>query len=144
MKKLKYLVVIFSLLAIPFAGKSQTGCLVPTGDVYTVPEGSLVNAILGLLVGPGYKGSPSPSSTVCVNNTMTTYIPDNSKNCRVCTGGGFTIVIAGVLVTCGTTLIDGKVATATIIGCSLDDYSWTLSLAAGIFGFVLIRRRVKF
>lgn len=143
MKKLKRILLIFILLAIPFFGKSQNGCLVPGGDVYTSAEGSLVNAILGLLVGPGYKGSPSPSSTACVNYSMTVYVPDNSKNCRVCTGGGFSIVVPGVLVTCGTTQIDGKVAAPTIVPCNLDDYTWSLGLGAGVFGFILIRRKNK-
>ncbi|WP_421938560.1 hypothetical protein [Pedobacter sp.] len=132
-----FLLFLFSSLE----SRAQTGCLVPGGDVYTSAEGSLVNVILGVLVGPGYKGSPTPSASSCIANSMTVYVPNNTQNCRVCTGGGFTIVIPGVVVTCGTTLIDGKIATATVVQCDLDDHSWVLGLAAGALGLIIIRRK---
>lgn len=144
MKKI-FLCILIVLLAASLSIKAQTGCLIPTGQVYTVPEGSLVNVVLAaLLLGPGYKGTPVNQYSDCTNFSQTYYAPNTSMNCRVCpTTAGFTVVVPGVLVTCGVTPVDGKIATATIIPCNLDDYSWTLGAAAGIFGIFVIRRRNK-
>lgn len=121
--------------------RAQTGCLVAGGNVYTVEEGALVNVILGLLVGPGYKGSPINQYGPCVNNSQYVYIADNLRNCRVCTGAGFTITVPGVVVTCSSTIFNGKIATSQIINCPLDDYSWALGASIAAFGIFVIRKR---
>ena len=130
-------------LAFAQKGRSQSGCLVSGGNVYTTPEGSLVNAILGLLVGPGYKGNPIPEVSECINYSQIVYVPNNLQNCRVCpTTAGFTIVIPGVLVTCGVPVIDGNIATATIVDCPLDDYFPFFGIMLSAFGFFIIKKRI--
>ena len=133
--------VIFS---VPQAS-AQTGCLIPSGQVYTVPEGALVNAVLSaLLLGPGYKGDPVNQYSDCTNFTQTYYAPNNSLNCRVCpTTAGVRVVVPGVLVTCGVPVADGHIATASVISCNLDDHSWLFGAAAGLFGILIIRKRNK-
>lgn len=134
------------LLLVVLVGslKAQSGCLVPGGEVYTQPETDLVNVIIVLLFGPAYRGTPTNQYGPCINKVQNAYLPDNSRNCRVCRGGGFTVVIPGVLATCGTPTIDGKIATLQVIQCDLDDYSWAFGASAAALGLILIRKRKLF
>ncbi|TBO42173.1 hypothetical protein [Pedobacter kyonggii] len=129
MKKLKHLFIILSLLAIPFAGKSQTGCYVASENKIYFPVVSILTLNVALL-------SNSHSTTCPAGSTSATqvYIPSP-------TGSAACSIV--VSLTNLTILNSGVMRGYTITNCNLDDYSWALGLGAGVFGFVLIKRRQK-
>jgi hypothetical protein len=140
---LKKIFVFIFILTFPLLLYGQTGCRVPSGDVYITAEGALVNAILGLLIGPGYKGAPIANSTACISYKKNEYVSTGSP-CRVCPGSGFNILIPGVLVGCDQTVIDGKIANLTVVDCNIDDYSSVFLFGFACLGFIIIKRKKYF
>lgn len=129
MKKLKLLFIILSLLAIPFAGKSQTGCYVASENKIYFPVVSVLTLNVALL-------SNSYPTTCPAGSTSATQVytpsPTGSTACSI------------VLSLTDLTILNGGVIRGyTITNCNLDDYSWTLGAAVGLFGIFVIKRRNK-
>ena len=145
------LLILISLLFVATSFMSinvafgQSGCLIPfNSTVYTEQDNQgLVNAVLAIVFGgnPVYKAMPNePSLSACTANSQKKWV-SGSQNCTVCPYGySFNL---GVITGCQTQTYQGKVATYTMVQCNLDNYSWALVTATGIFGLLIIRKRNK-
>lgn len=124
------IVLLFSLNPVgAFAQGSATGCLLSDNKVYTS-----YTSLAGLRL---YSDSPSAilSSNYC------TWTSPSTVPCTVCFG---TINAVGLLcIGIGSYTVNGQQGTFTMVECNLDDYTWTLGAAAGLFGVFVIRRRNK-
>jgi len=78
--------------------------------------------------------------------------PSTEGSCSVCINGGSAIdisLIGAPVIVCSLSLLNnyppttGSYYSNYILNCNLDDYSWTLGAAAGLFGIFVIRRRNK-
>jgi hypothetical protein len=143
MRSFCFLVLFFITSACCYAQGTSTGCLISsTKVVYISKENTLINDILKLLLG----GNDSYRSTsgVPLSNNYCSWAPTptGAINCGVCTS--YVINILGVVTGCQTgAMLQGHVGTYTMVLCNLDDYTWTLGAATGIFGVFVIRRRNK-
>lgn len=129
----RYLLVIVLLVSLkPLGASAQgsvNGCLISDNKVYTG-----YTELLGARL---YSNS---SSTVLSNNYCTWTSP-STVPCTVCFG---TINALGLLcIGIGSYTVNGQQGTFTMVECSLDDHSWFLGVAAGVFGLFVIRRRNK-
>ena len=141
-----YALLLLTILFYCSPLAAQTGCLVNTNStVYTVQDNSgIINAVLAIVFGgnPVYQASPNePSVSACIANSQKIWTP-TTQNCTVCPLG-YSFNFLGVVTGCETTTYIGKVANSSVVYCNLDDYSWTLGAAAGLFGVFIIRRRNK-
>lgn len=104
--------------------KAVDGCLLPDNRVYTFQ---------GLL------GFYSSATFVTLSDNYCSWTPKTGTACSVCNGAlsGLGICIIG-------TYTNGIHSTNfQMVQCNLDDYSWPLATAAGLFGIFVIRRRNK-
>jgi len=135
------IVVICSFLP-SFSRAQSSGCLIAsTGTVYTTPDDvGLVNALLIAIFGgvKAYKSTPTTASvSACVSLKQTVWVAGTSP-CRVCPSG---YNVLNLITGCRSSSLEGFVAAPQIINCNLDEYSWSLGTAAGIFGLIIIRRK---
>ncbi|KQM63930.1 hypothetical protein ASE74_12230 [Pedobacter sp. Leaf216] len=141
---MKCLQIIFLIIFICFAKPSfaAEGCLVGN-TVYPNFAGYSTVNLIPLSLGTKTFYITSPYSTAY--GTCPGWVNINSSGGSCIYGnptlganlGGLQIAIC---VACPTgTLVD-----YTFVNCNLDDYSWPLATAAGIFGIFIIRRRNKF
>jgi len=148
MKMLKLFLIVF-ILFVPCKMFSQvvgeTACKSNVdGLIYRDPASGLVNGVLGLVLGPGYGSQVSGTFNQygpCVSYKQYYYKPVGGA-CRICATG----FVLNVVLLCNGVISTGTPGTLVeydIIDCNLDDYSWTLGAAAGLFGVFLIRRRNK-
>ena len=137
-------IFIFFVLKANAQAVGNVGCKIPGQTVvYNVPETGAVNALLGILLGNGYRGPTVPETGVCVSNSQLVYKQVGNTNCRVCPTG---FSISGISLLCNGALstgTPGKEVTAGIVQCNLDDYTWAFGAVAGVFGVFVIRRRNK-
>lgn len=103
------------------------GCLLSDNLVYT-DYTSLLGARLY---------SSSPSSSLSAN--YCSWTASSTVSCNVCFGS----INALALLCVGGPVVGGQRGVYTMVECNLDDYSWTLGAAAGLFGVFIIRRRNK-
>lgn len=128
---------------LPVMARAQiSGCLIASSKtVYTETENvGLINAVLAIIFGSvqAYKSSPSTSSTTaCMSGQQTVWVA-GSTPCRVCPSG---YNVLNLVTGCNGSSLEGFVASPRIVACNLDDYSWALGTAAGIFGLIIIRRK---
>jgi len=126
MKKLK---LLFLCMLIPFIGKTQT---VMQRVCYVVSENKIYTPVVPIL------------NTALLANAYSTTCPDGSTSATQVylpssSGSGTCTVLLGT-----TVVAFGVIRNSyTITNCNLDDYSWTLGAAAGLFGIFVIKRRNK-
>ncbi|WP_131535901.1 hypothetical protein [Pedobacter nototheniae] len=138
------LLIVVCLIVFSNNLQAAAGCLIPsTKTVYTQTDDvGLVNALLIAIFGgvQAYKPNPNePQTSNCVANNQTVWVAGSSP-CRVCPSG---YNVLNLVTGCSGTALDGFVANSTVVQCNLDDYTLPLSLGAGLFGFMLIRKRNK-
>lgn len=146
MKSLKYLIALI-ILFYRFDAKAENGCLVLTENrVYTSKlDASLVSSVLALLLGtnPIYSAAPY----VPLSNNCASWSPTSTpKNCRVCPNNNYSFInVLGVnlISGCNIPYTLGNEGTFTMVQCNLDDYTFPLIAATGIFGLLVIRKRNK-
>ncbi|WP_230148358.1 hypothetical protein [Pedobacter sp. Bi27] len=123
---MKYYIVAFSLFLMFYSIKANAvdGCLLPNNRVYTFQ---------GLL------GFYSSATSTPLASDFCSWTPTTGPSCSVCNGP------LDFLGTCliGTYTNGIYSNNFQMVLCNLDDYSWTLGAAAGIFGVFVIRRRNK-
>ena len=140
------LLVIIMLISLnPLSVTAQgsaTGCLIPsTNIVYQTKENALVNDILKLLLGGNDSYLYSSGVALSSNYCSWTPTPTGSFNCGVCTNYTFFL---GLVNGCQSgAMLEGYAGTYTMVECNLDDHSWLLGAAAGLFGLFIIKRRNK-
>jgi hypothetical protein len=143
MKHARNIVLTILLAIYSCSSFAQTGCLVSTGNVYTSPDNvGLVNFLLIAIFGgvAAYKPTPfEPQYSACVSESRTQWTATSSP-CRVCPSG---YNVLNLLTGCSGTSLDGSIANKSTVYCDLDDHSWILGAAAGLFGVFVIRRRNK-
>lgn len=129
---------------IVFAGE---GCLIGS-KLYTVGA----TPDLGVVLATDLQVYVTPSITrdACFSGTSST-----NKTCFACENGGKVILAVGAtpllyVVTCEGGLLGlgygatrGTYYSEYVLECNLDEYTWTLGAAAGIFGIFIIRKRNK-
>jgi len=136
MKMLKLFLVVFILFTSNLVYAAE-GCLV-TNRMYTS------KATITIFSDPVF------TTTFYTDANGKCWSPVSSGSCQVCNG----IVSVGALniLICLPDLFAGKngavyngsyYASFAVVDCNLDDYSWALGLGAGVFGFILIKRRQK-
>jgi len=130
MIKVAYIISIVSFFLTTNV-KGADGCLI-SGTAYTSQVGTS-NVFLE---------TPSNGPSVCYTGTLV-------GTCEVCIGGILTINLPPLASVClklsppyGFTS-GSQYSNYTVVDCNLDDYSWTLGAAAGLFGVFVIRRRNK-
>jgi hypothetical protein len=107
---------------------AETGCLIPNNVIYK--QGTVLN-ILGAQV---YERT---GATATLPANYCSWTPTSGTTCYVCN----TLLALGI---CLDTATQGYYsANFNIVQCNLDDYTWTLGAAAGLFGVFVIRRRSK-
>jgi hypothetical protein len=143
MKGFVFLVLILFGSFCSYAQGTATGCLIPSSKiVYQNKEGFLINEILKLLLGGNDSYAYSSGIPLSSNFCFWTPTPTGSVSCGVCTN--YTLNVFNVVTGCQAgAMLQGYVGTYTMVQCNLDDYSWTLGAAAGLFGVFVIRRRNK-
>jgi len=126
-----------------FAQGSATGCLITSSNVvYTNKEGFLINEVLKLLLGGNDSYAATSGVPLSSNYCSWTPTPTGTINCGVCTN--YSLNVLGLVTGCQSgALLQGYAGTYTMVECNLDDYSWTLGAAAGLFGVFVIKRRSK-
>lgn len=123
------IVLLFSLNSLTvLAQGSANGCLLSDNKVYTYKP---------LLSATMYNSSPA----ISLSDNYCTWTPESTTDCSVCFNG--LINALGLCIGLGSNTADGKSGIFTMVECNLDDYSWTLGAAAGLFGVFVIRRRNK-
>lgn len=154
LKTLKYFIIILPLvMLLPKNLYSQvvgeTACKANNSSlVYRQPSTGAINALLGILLGPGY--GPGSGAAVnqygpCVNYQQYHYKPRTGLGtaCRICETG---FIISGLSLLCNNQVsigIAGTLVDLEIISCPLDDYSWALCASVSALGFIYIRNRRK-
>ncbi|MGN8059059.1 hypothetical protein ACTJKN_22420 [Pedobacter sp. 22163] len=124
--------------SVPFLSKAD-GCRINT-TFYNIPASVLLGINLGGTIIP--YTTPGTNSNGCYTGTVS-----SAKSCYVCTNGGGVVLAVGVgtaleVITCSTGIATkGTYYSDYVLECNLDDYSWTLGAAAGLFGVFIIRRR---
>lgn len=121
-----YGIVFLFLLFANFRAEAETGCLIPNMVIYK--QGTLLN-ILGADV---YERT---GAVAILPANYCSWTPTSGTTCYVCT------TFLGV---CTDTATQGYYSTNfNPVLCNLDDYSWPLGAAAGLFGVFVIKRRNK-
>lgn len=126
---MKYYILglLFLLLFNLRAGAAEAGCLLPNNVIYK--QGTLLN-ILGFQV-----FERAGTQHVMLPANYCSWTPTSGTTCYVCT------TVAGLCLSGAT---QGYYSTNfNPVLCNLDDYTWTLGAAAGLFGVFVIRRRNK-
>lgn len=131
------IVCFFLLFFLPiiscYGQGSATGCLIP-GEQIVYPDGALKVLSNGNSI--YYETNPkSLDANYCYWTP-----PSTANSCTVCTGLG--LCIANVCLCIGAQK-DGYTGTFTMVECNLDDHSWLFGAAAGLFGILIIRKRIK-
>lgn len=124
---MKYYVIaisFFLILCCSLKVNAIDGCLLPNNRVYT---------------SQGLLGYYTASVSTPLSNNYCSWTPQTGPGCSVCNGP------LDFLGTCiiGTYTNGIYSNNFQMVLCNLDDYSWTLGAAAGLFGIFVIRRRNK-
>jgi len=136
---MKYYFIGLFLLSCNLEAGADTGCKLPNGKIYGPQTGTallgatLVPLNLGILVPlynspeisqipgacPGYANTPVSLGTPCTTSALTIL--------------GLGLVAQN----------EGVEFSYSFVNCNLDDYTWTLGAAAGLFGIFVIKRKNK-
>ncbi|MBO9673035.1 MAG: hypothetical protein J7577_06300 [Sphingobacteriaceae bacterium] len=138
MKNFCFFILIFLIPTFSYAQGSATGCLITDGGannnkVYTSKTVNLLTGGYAL-----YNNAPSISLSTDYCSWQTVSATGNT--CGVCSLLG--VCALGVCACLGTTSY-GFEGEFNMVACNLDDYTWTLGAAAGLFGIFIIRNRNK-
>ncbi len=142
-----YLLAIILLFTLnPLSVTAQgtvNGCLITSSNVvYTDKEGFLINEVLKLLLGGNDSYAATSGVPLSSNYCSWTPTPTGTINCGVCTN--YSLNVLGLVTGCQSgALLQGYAGTYTMVQCNLDDHSWVLGAAAGLFGLFIIKRRNK-
>jgi hypothetical protein len=137
------LIVISTCFKIAFAAE---GCLIGS-KLYTVAATPAVGVVLATDL--QVYVIPSVTTDACFSGTSST-----AKACFACEIGGRVMLVVGAtpllyVVTCEGGILGlygatrGTYYSDYVLECNLDDYSWALGAAAGLFGVFVIKRRNK-
>lgn len=148
MKMLKLLIVcLFVCILFVEKARAADGCRISGGSlIYTSSNSYLLGVDLGsglslALGGKIYKLSPTINSTVSCTIPWAKIVDPPVIN--GCIYGNPSISVPGVSAVCLTCQYGDLVNYTSTVECNLDDYSWALGAAAGLFGVFVIRRRNK-
>jgi hypothetical protein len=133
MRPVKCIVVGVILFFCSTSVKATDGCLINGGvELYINPSVNLLTGGHKL-----YSNTLSPLSDNYCSWVATSY---TGNSCGVCSGLG--LCVLGICPCLGIPKY-GLEGSFTMVQCNLDDYTWTLGAAAGLFGVFVIRRRNK-
>lgn len=128
MKDLRYFVCFFFLL-IFYDSKAADGCVI-AGITHTRQTG----------VSNIFFENPNNPANTCWTGTYVGV-------CQVCIGGTLTVNLPPLASVCLKLTAPFGFSTGAqysnyqVVQCNLDDYSWAFSMAAGVFGLIIIRRK---
>jgi len=126
---MKYFTICLFFLLCNLITKAEDGCLLPNNIIYK--QGTVLN-ILGAQVFERGGTKATLSTGYC------SWTPTSGTTCYVCNS----LISLGV---CLDTPTQGFYSSNfNMVLCNLDDYTWTLGAAAGLFGIFVIRKRNKF
>lgn len=138
--------IIFILLSNCVSAQIE-GCRIPgTNTIY--PISNSTNYLLGVLTINGVSIQLPIrifKTNVTVETVISCSIPHLASANPLFPAACYYGTPASILgiVTCNDCLVGERVEYTTTLECNLDDYSWTLGAAAGLFGVFIIRRRNK-
>ncbi|WP_167293120.1 MULTISPECIES: hypothetical protein [unclassified Pedobacter] len=83
----------------------------------------------------------SPSTSLSAN--YCSWTPSSTASSCVICDGTLGVDLFGIKICLLGSFRYGSEGTFTMVECNLDDHSWLLGAAAGLFGLLIIRRRNK-
>ncbi len=146
---MKFLFIIIFVISIGTStgALAAEGCLIGS-KLYTVEATPDVGVVLATDL--KVYVTPSITTDACFSGTSST-----AKACFACEDGGKVILVVGAtpllyVVTCeggflglGYGATRGTYYSDYVLECNLDDQSWFLGAAVGLFGIIIIRKRSK-
>ncbi|WP_316736099.1 hypothetical protein [Pedobacter aquatilis] len=140
MRSIKGLFVIIILFSFNKLSAAD-GCLIGS-NIYTQHDNGAIN--VSLFSSLELFNSVHANTNNCISGVT-------RGDCYSCVSGGSPLLVVSVGslltgITCANGLslygaTKGTYYSNYVLQCNLDDYSWALGSAAGVFGFVLLRRR---
>ncbi|ARS38492.1 hypothetical protein CA265_01845 [Sphingobacteriaceae bacterium GW460-11-11-14-LB5] len=122
------IILLFTLNPLSVTAQGTVdGCLLSDNLVYT-DYTSLLGARL-------YSSTPTTS----LSANYCSWTASSTVSCNVCFGA----INALALLCVGGPVVGGQRGVYTMVECNLDDHSWVLGAAAGLFGLFIIKRRNK-